>query len=310
MKRGTFNHPKTGHLARLLGVCRAAAGGYLEAMWHWTAEFTPAGDIGRYRDSEIAEGAFWPPDQASEIIAAMIESRWLDACETHRIIVHDWPEHCEDTVHSRLTRSGQTFANGEQPKKTKLSQRERHQVDRCRRKTAAVVRTTAENGEKKPPAVAVAVAVAGPLPPPMPEPLPEPEADARANAANVSAFPAPGRSHNRVENSPDGAIGNAVSAVVGQVSESDAKAFRVPGDDLLARCLALEQRVGNSERTLWQRRLLEIRKARMANQFERLLEEAENRLANERIVHSKGYTDRLKSPAAWLNAESRKLLNA
>lgn len=312
MKRGTFNHPKTGHLARLLGICRAAAGGYLEAMWHWTAEFTPAGDIGRYSDNEIAEGAFWPSEEASQIIAAMIESRWLDKCDQHRIIVHDWPEHCEDTVHSRLARQGQTFANGEQPSKTKLSQRERRQLDRVRRKTAAESGFCAHHGEKKPPAVADADALADaePKPLPLPKPMPKPEDPVPELKANVKAFPALGAAQIRAGNSAGESLGNAVDAVVGQVAVAPAAAPQIPGDDLLARCLALEPECGGTQRGFWQKRLREIRQARKSASFERLLEEAETRMASQRVVQSKGYTDKLNSPAAWLNSQSRKLLNA
>jgi hypothetical protein len=61
VKRGTPRHPKVAHLCELLRVKLPAAVGYLELLWHFTAEFAPQGDIGRFTDKRIEAGKAWIP---------------------------------------------------------------------------------------------------------------------------------------------------------------------------------------------------------------------------------------------------------
>jgi len=43
-------------------------------------------------------------------------------------VIHDWSEHCEDSVHTKLTRAGKVFADGTVPKMTKLNKSERRAI--------------------------------------------------------------------------------------------------------------------------------------------------------------------------------------
>lgn len=103
MKRGAPRHPKMKELARLLKIEVHAAVGILEMLWHFTGEFAPCGDIGRIKDPAIAEGVSWRKDPDT-LIRAMVGSGWLDRSETHRLIVHDWDQHADESVKKKLTR--------------------------------------------------------------------------------------------------------------------------------------------------------------------------------------------------------------
>lgn len=138
MKRGTQRHRKTKRLAKALGIPSWAANGLLETLWLFAAEQAPTGSLGAWTDEEICEELGWsgllgtlelPP-----LIATLLEVGFLDAHPTHRLLVHDWPEHADDAVHATLARAGKLFADGTEPRLTRLSKDER---DKCAEKLAA-----------------------------------------------------------------------------------------------------------------------------------------------------------------------------
>jgi len=88
MKRGTPRHPKVAHLRELLKLTLAAAVGYLELLWHFAAEFTPQGDVGRYDDARIEAALSWP-GKRGKLVAALTEAGWIDPHGVHRLVVHD-----------------------------------------------------------------------------------------------------------------------------------------------------------------------------------------------------------------------------
>ena len=102
MKRNTPRHAKTRALSKTLGVPRCTAVGLLELLWHATAQLTPRGDIGRLEDDHIAEELFWEGDSRA-LIEALVSAGWLDRCGRHRLLVHGWKDHCDQTV--RRTRA-------------------------------------------------------------------------------------------------------------------------------------------------------------------------------------------------------------
>jgi len=125
MKRGTIQHPKTKALAEALGVPLAQAVGHLHALWEFTAEYAPTGDLSHWPESVIEEMSLWksewksgqnpPPHENNGFIAVLVETHWLDRIGGAKIVVHDWPEHCEDWVHHRLYRRKLKFWNGNKP---------------------------------------------------------------------------------------------------------------------------------------------------------------------------------------------------
>ncbi len=92
MKHGTPRHPKMVDFAKKLGIPRVVAVGTLELLWHATAEFAPRGDIGRHSDHAIAGFCEWDGDETARI-EALVACGWLDRCQTHRLVVHDWATH-------------------------------------------------------------------------------------------------------------------------------------------------------------------------------------------------------------------------
>ncbi len=106
--RAVLDHPKLFTLKTLLKCPRFAALGCLESIWHFTGRYTPQGDIGKYPDAAIETWCEWNGKPGS-LIAALIQSGWLDRSEEHRILVHDWSEHADKATKNSIQRAGLTF---------------------------------------------------------------------------------------------------------------------------------------------------------------------------------------------------------
>lgn len=116
MKRGTPDHPKVAYLASLLNVPTYSAVGILELLWHFTARYAPQGDIGKHPDSVIAKAVYWqrPTGERGvrpecKLSGALVTAKWLDTCQVHRLIVHDWCDHADEAVRKFLSRHGLDF---------------------------------------------------------------------------------------------------------------------------------------------------------------------------------------------------------
>jgi hypothetical protein len=127
MKRDTPEHPKMHDLADRLQINLSWATGIMVRIWHHTAKFAPRGDIGRYSDLHVAKSVSWP-HAPEALIDALVKSRWLDESEEHRLIVHDWPDHCEDGVHTFLAKRRLTFANGRRPHLKRIPEAMREEI--------------------------------------------------------------------------------------------------------------------------------------------------------------------------------------
>ena len=141
MKRGTPQHPKVADLAARLNITRPHAVGLLEMLWHFTAQYAPAGDVGKFSDAAIADALGWDADP-SALVAAMIASNWCNECGASRVVIHDWSEHAEDGVHTYLAVRGLTFADGTPPKTRKLNKQQRLQA--AKRASARIAATNAD----------------------------------------------------------------------------------------------------------------------------------------------------------------------
>ena len=130
MKRGTCRHPKTKALARTLKIPTAHASGLLGTLWENASDFCHHGGVGVWSDEEISENCGWPPKKAKQLIDALVLNRWLDRRDDCRLFIHDWPDHCEDTVHRKLARAKELFADGTIPKLTRLTTQEHAEVDK------------------------------------------------------------------------------------------------------------------------------------------------------------------------------------
>ncbi len=114
MKRGTPRHPKMRHLCELLAVPLYSAVGILELLWHFTAEFSPRGDIGRHSDIAISNACGWrgKPDK---LITALVQSGWINEDGEHRLVIHDWNQHADDATRKRLVRMNENFVDAADP---------------------------------------------------------------------------------------------------------------------------------------------------------------------------------------------------
>jgi hypothetical protein len=108
MKRGTPRHPKVAQLRELLKIVPAAAIGYLELLWHFTAEFAPQGDIGKYDDARIEAALMWT-GKRGRLVEALRQAGWVDPHPEHRLVVHHWHDHADNAVQKRLQRAGLPF---------------------------------------------------------------------------------------------------------------------------------------------------------------------------------------------------------
>ena len=111
MKRGTPRHPKTQELADVLGISLYAAVGLLELLWHFAAEFSPRGDVGKFSDKRIEAALHWD-GKTGALIAAFVATGWLDSVSEYphiRLLVHDWQDHCEQSVEKKLKRANESF---------------------------------------------------------------------------------------------------------------------------------------------------------------------------------------------------------
>jgi len=105
MKRGTPRHPKAVRLQHLLGISRPTVVGLLELLYHFTAEFAPQGNIGKFTDEDIALGCD-APCAASVFVEQLVVTGWLDRDPEHRLLVHDWPEHMDNGIRMLLRKRG------------------------------------------------------------------------------------------------------------------------------------------------------------------------------------------------------------
>jgi hypothetical protein len=113
MKRGSPDHWKMRELAMLMKVpARYAlpwANGVMERLWHYTAKYHPQGDVGKAPNWAIAEACGCAPGSANELVDALVDAKWLDLDKTHRLIVHDWHEHADESVRKTLKNRNLSF---------------------------------------------------------------------------------------------------------------------------------------------------------------------------------------------------------
>jgi hypothetical protein len=109
--RAVPDHPKFADLMAHLGRPKYVALGCLESIWHFTGRFTPAGNIGKYTDQAIEAWVGWDGDPGA-LMAALINSRWIDRNNAFRLVVHDWGMHADNATKLALKRAGKTFCTG------------------------------------------------------------------------------------------------------------------------------------------------------------------------------------------------------
>ena len=107
MKRQALRHPKTERLAMVLGVRLYSAWGLLEGLWQFASEYAQTGAIGKFSDCDISRKLDWDGDPA-KLIGALVDCGFLEnhsCCEEHRLVIHDWKDHLQDSVSKYLRRN-------------------------------------------------------------------------------------------------------------------------------------------------------------------------------------------------------------
>lgn len=105
MKLGTTDTIKFKKLKMKLNLRHWQAVGLLESLWRFAERNSPLGDIGRHPDDDIAAAIEWD-GESFELIAALVECRWLDECDEHRLVIHDWADHMPTWLVGNLKRHG------------------------------------------------------------------------------------------------------------------------------------------------------------------------------------------------------------
>lgn len=152
MKRGAIDHPKMRRLAKAMGKPTYAALGLMEAIIHWSAKYAPCGNVGKYADIEIEEAIGWD-DAEGTMVPILIDAGFLEFHPDHRVVIHDWFDHADDSVHMALARAGEVFWCGRVPKMTRLSKHERERIEatyaeRTAMHQAARTSTRTENAQQ------------------------------------------------------------------------------------------------------------------------------------------------------------------
>jgi len=161
MKAGTQNHPKFKRLMRVLGIPEYQAIGLLEAVWLMTANSAWGGDLGKHSDEDIAATIDWRGDP-EKLVAALIETGWLDPVEDERrLVVHDWEDHCPEYIRKRFVRQSKSrekpkpsSVNGgqRQPPSDSVGQRQTESADGALTKPNQVYSNQANSREEDLPA--------------------------------------------------------------------------------------------------------------------------------------------------------------
>lgn len=81
-------HPKTNKAVKILGVDRFKLIGHLHGLWWWCLDYAKDGDLSRYSEEQIAEGAGYDGD-AIDFVAALVDAGFIDRDWR----VHDWQQY-------------------------------------------------------------------------------------------------------------------------------------------------------------------------------------------------------------------------
>ncbi len=125
--RGVLDHPKTWLCAEMLKIPRCFVVGVLESLWHTTAAYAPTGAIGRMSNAYLAHQIGYT-GCSEALFDALRDAGFLDEHPVHRLIVHDWHVHSDNTLDAKLYRTGERYANGTMPRGTKIGAAEKAQL--------------------------------------------------------------------------------------------------------------------------------------------------------------------------------------
>lgn len=123
MKRTAFSSPKLIDLMLSLNISKPTAVGILELLWEFTYRNAIQGDVGKWKNRQISYYIGWDGDD-DILIQALIDCRWLDEDEEHRLIIHDLADHADDNWRKTLEKLGLKFIDGSPTRKYKINKNE------------------------------------------------------------------------------------------------------------------------------------------------------------------------------------------
>lgn len=126
-KKGALEHPKTLTLADTLSIMDCFALGILEAFWHHVADYFEDGNVTALKPTVFARSIRYQGN-AAELWEALIDAGFIDQLEDGRLLVHDWPEHCNDYIHSKFFKAIKPFADGTRPKAVSVGKDEKERL--------------------------------------------------------------------------------------------------------------------------------------------------------------------------------------
>lgn len=109
MKVGTTQKVKFKTLMRRLGFGLKETIGTLELLWASTIANAPDGAIGVLSDEEIAAECDWD-GEPEVLIEALVGTGWVDRCPVHRLVIHDWEDHCPTFIRGNFKSAERSFA--------------------------------------------------------------------------------------------------------------------------------------------------------------------------------------------------------
>ena len=113
MKHNTPGSLKFIKLKRRLQLPHYAVVGLLESLWIFTQVNAATGAIGTHSNEDIAACLEWAGDP-DKLIVDLVECGWVDRCQVHRLVIHDWAEHCPTYIRGQLKSQGKTAAKSQQ----------------------------------------------------------------------------------------------------------------------------------------------------------------------------------------------------
>jgi hypothetical protein len=177
-KRGILEHEKTFRLADFLRIYEYYAVGMEECLFQWAAKYKPTGDLTGVNPTLFARAIRYPGN-GPKLFKAFIHAGLIDQLSDGRLLIHDWSEHAESSVHQYLKKRGECFADGSAP----FNRSRNSQTDD---NSSQTVHEPVVNGSRLPLPLPLPLASALPLPEER-EPLPSDESSGAKPASTSSA---------------------------------------------------------------------------------------------------------------------------
>lgn len=127
------HHPKTKRLARALSLPIYGAVGLMVNVWAWALDYAQDGNLSRFDDEELADGAQWD-GEPSELRAAMLKVGFLDSTG----VLHDWWDYAGKLVEKRQANA-----------KRMRDARAKHKGDACDARATNVQDTCADTSDAR-----------------------------------------------------------------------------------------------------------------------------------------------------------------